>query len=206
MVLPVVAAAAAPTLMQTIGPSLITGALGGLGSYFGAKGQDDTALKIAKENREWQDAKNRNAQGMLAGYGYNPYGQTYAPATTAYDSSFGNLLSMYLSGQLTPGQQATLANAGTTGMSRLNATSASNGLTVGGRLALTQQLNKSIADTGANMVSSNQQFGMGQYLPYLQNVQGQGEKTYTYGLADYLRGQDASNEKMKLMASYATGS
>lgn len=188
-------------LLTAVAPSLVSGALSGLSSFFGAKGTVDSAAA----DRKWQDRKNQNAQNMLSGYGYTPFSQTYTPATTGYDASFGNLLSQYLSGQLTPGQLAMLENAGTTGMSRLNAVGSSNGITVGGRLALTQQLNKNIADTGANMVTGNQQFGMQQYMPYLQNVQGQAEKVYTYGLADYLRGQDASNEKMKLMASYATG-
>jgi len=196
----------------------------GLSGYFQGKAQKDIEKKKQKLQREqWarEDASKTAARTGLSSSGafnYNPYGESYTPYNyTQYKSTLQpqqeSTIAQYLSGQLTPAQQAGMAQTGRLGVENLGRTAAQSGMPSGGRSALAVQLARDLALGGGKMATENQQIGLQAALPYQQfqagqqslyqgNVAGEKEKQYGYGLADYLRKVQSQQELAKLMAQY----
>jgi hypothetical protein len=212
-----------------IGQALVTGGLSGLSEYFGAKAQQ----KSEKEQREYEqrererqreeETKRRErARGFIGGesaYGYTPYGQTYQPfQATAYrpglQSQTQATLAQFLGGQLTPAQQGILAQERQLGEEQIARTAAQRGMPAGGQLALSTQLARDIALKGAELGGTQQQIGLQYALPYEQfeaeqfyrpqEIEREERRTaFEYGLADYLRQQEAEQRRRELLAQYA---
>ncbi len=156
----------------------------GLGSFFGA-GQESPEQKMQRQMIEEQRRRNKDARKYLSGYGYNPYQQKYLPG-------LDGMLSQYLSGGLTAGQQNVLDTSRATGMESINNAASSSNIVGGGRMALVGQLNRDLSGQALQMGTQNQQYGAG-LAQELEN----------FGLNDWIRGQDAGMRGKELMAQYA---
>jgi len=205
---------------------LISGGLSGLGSYFGG----DSAAKAAEEQRKAQERMaqmqldyDRNTRAAatkaLSGYGYNPYGATYqkfAPTnyTSPYEARRSSVLGQFLSGGISPAQQALLNQERARGMEDIRTMAAGSGTPMGGRLSLAQRMAENIALKAAGMADENVKYGMSALLPYEQMGMQQFQRNqdisreeaargYEYGLQDWIRKQQAGMQGQELRARYA---
>jgi len=209
---------------------IIKAGIGGLASYLTSGAEQEAARKMqerqfrmqqkeARYQEEQNRARKAAARGYLGSYGYTPYGQAYNPyELKTYESALRpqaqTTLAQFLSGELTPVQQQTLARQRTLGEEQIGRTAAGTGMTAGGRAALSTQLARDIALGGGQMAAEQQKYAL-QSIPTYETMAessfykpqeftaGQKEKAYTYNLADWLRQQRAAQEKAKMMASYA---
>lgn len=161
-----------------LGYGLISGGISGLAGYLGAESQrgtrreerayltqkeaDDRAYaeRIAREKRE-------RAGGILGeGYGYTPYGQTYTPYASPFAGATEATLSQFLSGKLTPAQEAAIAKQRELGEGSISRRAATYGTPGGAVAGLSTRLSSDIALRAAQLSGEQQKFGVQAVLPY----------------------------------------
>lgn len=160
----------------------IAAAIGGLAGFLGGKAKE----KEAKRQRRWEEqmlreeaARRRGAIAALTDYGYQPFYETALGQETG--------LAAMLRGELTPTQQALLAEQRRLGEEAIARRAAGMGLPAGGRAALYTQLARDVALGGAQMAEEQRRWA------------------HQMALADWLRQQEARMRAQELRAAYAPG-
>ena len=196
-----------------------TGSLvGGIGGYLGASSQADASqtntqeqIQMSKDQLNFEKQKyldslaaKANASNIINnGMNTSSYDVPYQ-FSNAYAPGLDTSINAFLSGQLTPAQQAQKAQDIATGNQVLNANAATMGLTAGGRAALTNQLSQGIDRTYANVAGNNIATGIQAAQGQQRFDAGQYQTGYQYGLGDFLNSQNLQNQKAQLQAGYAT--
>ncbi len=139
------------------------GALGGWLQSKAASEAEETKAKAEREKLEWE--KQRYA-AMLPYI--QAYGAEYQPYTSPLVGQQRSVLSQYLTGKLTPTQQATIAQQRRLGEAGISRQAAGGGMPMGGRSALAVQLSRDIALGAGQMGAQQQQFALQAGVPYEQ--------------------------------------
>jgi hypothetical protein len=198
-----------------IGAALIGGGLSGLSGFFGARAEE----RAAADQRAREEARRGRARDFISsGPTYRPFRQ-YQPFqaqqyTSPLQGQAQTALSQFLSGQLTPAQQGTLAQQRQLGEEQIARTGASRGTPIGGQLALSTQLARDIALGGARLAGEQTQRGLQLALPYQQFeaqqfyrpqeiAREEQRASFEFGLADFIRQQQEAARRRELLAQYA---
>jgi hypothetical protein len=149
------------------------------------KGEEDA--HGAADANNLSNTQRKAAQGALEGYGYEMY-------DSPYSSFYDHYINNYLNGGLSEGQESSLAQANTQGLSNVNTTMANRGGTIGGQLAMTQKHNQDMSNQRLQLQDQNTATG-------LSLAQGQD----AFNAAQWQLQQNAANQYKELMAQYAPG-
>ena len=139
------------------------GALGGWLASKSAAGGEKEKAKVEKEKLAWEQTKWAHARPYAEAYGAN-----YQPYLSPLKSQQQSVLSQYLTGELTPTQEATIAQQRRLGEAGISRTAAGGGMPMGGRSALAVQLSRDLALGAGQMGAQQQQWAMGAAVPYEQ--------------------------------------
>jgi len=193
------------TIAPWLGYALVSGGLSGLAGYLGAEverkrgeSEREYAERIAKERRG-------RAREIIGDEGaYTPYGVAYEPYVSPLEEPTRATLAQYLRGELTPGQQAVLAQQRRLGEAGIARTAAGARLPGGAMAALSTQLARDIALRGVGLAGEQQRFGVQAALPYAAAGREEARYGYETGLAAYLRGEQAKARRRELELQYLT--
>lgn len=188
------AAAAVPGIAAApaLGPWMIGGAaISGLAGW----------LQTQSEQRA-EEARRGRATTALSGYAYTPYGEKYQPYASPLQGAQESALAQFLSGELTPGQQSAISFQRRKGQAGADVRSAARGTPGGGRAALDVQLERDLLLGAAGLSAQQQQIGLQAGVPYEQLWGAESRRPYEYGLAEWMRGQEAEMRRKTLLAQY----
>lgn len=158
---------------------VIGAGIGALGSYLGGSSQAREERRRTQAEQQANQARldaeyNRRIAGTKAIQGYGGY--------QAYQSP---ILAQYLSGQLTPAQQAVIGQQQRVGEATIARRSAGMGMPSGAQAGLYGQLSRDISLGAGQLSGQQQQLGL------------------QYSMADWARQQEAAQWKAAQLAQYA---
>lgn len=147
-----------------LGYALATGGISGLAGFLGARAEEERGKGIAEERR-------KRARSIFGERVVSPYA-----------GAVESMLSRYLRGELTPEQEAGIAQERRLGEAGIARTAATYGMPGGARAGLGVQLGRDIAIRKAGLIGEQQRLG----------------------LAAYLRGEQEKAREKELMLQYLT--
>lgn len=194
-------------------------AIGGLGGFLSAREQARAERARMEEQRRHDEARRARAREQFQGFGYTPFRQTYQPfELQAFVSPLQEqqqaVLAQFLGGELSPAQQAQLERQRILGHENIARMAAGRGMPGGAVGALAGQMGRDITLEAARMGDERQRFGLQAAVPFEQMwerrfiapqevARAERRAAHEFGLAEWLRQQQAEQRRRELLAQYA---